>query len=118
MSFGRRSSAPLRNASERELTMTTNRVVRADQYQRRREQLAAGAVRIASYKLADRIVCEVDNVDPAAQLARPGRRGDPGRSGGPGAGEGGQVAEENPRSRSGIRCRWGHGEAVSRIWDA
>jgi hypothetical protein len=70
MSFGRRSSAPLRNASERELTMTTNRVVRADQYQRRREQLAAGAVRIASYKLADRIVCAVDNVDPAAQLAR------------------------------------------------
>ena len=50
--------------------MTTNRVARADQYQRRREQLAGGDVRIASYKLADRFVCEVDNVDPAARLAR------------------------------------------------
>ena len=32
--------------------------------------VAGGDVRIASYKLADRFVCEVDNVDPAARLAR------------------------------------------------
>ena len=50
--------------------MSTNRAARADQYQRRREQLAGGDVRIASYKLAHRFVCEVDNVDPAARLAR------------------------------------------------
>ena len=50
--------------------MTTSRVVRADQYQRRREQVAGGDVRITSYKLANRFVCEVDNVDPAARLAR------------------------------------------------
>ena len=50
--------------------MTTNRVVHADQYQRRREQVAGGDVRIASYKLGNRFVCEVDNVDPAARLAR------------------------------------------------
>ena len=49
--------------------MSTNRVARADQYQRRREQLAGWDVRIASYKLAHRFVCEVDNVDPAARLA-------------------------------------------------
>jgi hypothetical protein len=50
--------------------MTTNRVVRADQCRRRREQLAGWDVRIASYRLGDRFVCEVDTVDPAARLAR------------------------------------------------
>src|SRR5260370_36772929 len=54
ISSGRRSSAPLCNASERKLTMTTNRVVRADQDQRRREQGAGVDVRIAAYKLGNR----------------------------------------------------------------
>ena len=52
--------------------MSTNRVARADQYQRRREQLAGWDVRIASYKLADRFVCEVDNVASGKTIERHG----------------------------------------------
>ncbi len=36
----------------------------------KQKQLAGWDVRIASYRLGDRFVCEVDNVDPAARLAR------------------------------------------------
>lgn len=44
--------------------------MRAEDYQRRREELAGWPVGIVSYKLGDRFICEVDNVSPGARLAR------------------------------------------------
>ena len=44
--------------------------MRAEAYQRRREELAGWPVGIASYRLGERFVCEIDNVSPGACLAR------------------------------------------------
>jgi len=44
--------------------------VRAEGYQRRREELAGWPVGIASYRLGERYVCEIDNVSPGARIAR------------------------------------------------
>ena len=44
--------------------------MRAEDYQRRRQELAGWPVGIVSYKLGDRYVCEVDNVSPGARVAR------------------------------------------------
>jgi hypothetical protein len=44
--------------------------MRAEAYQRRREELAGWPVGIASYRLGERFVCEIDNVSPGARLAR------------------------------------------------
>jgi hypothetical protein len=44
--------------------------MRAEDYQRRRQELAGWPVGIVSYKLGDRYVCEIDNVSPGARLAR------------------------------------------------
>ena len=44
--------------------------MRAEGYQRRREELAGWPVGIASYRLGERYVCEIDNVSPGARIAR------------------------------------------------
>lgn len=44
--------------------------MRAEDYQRRREELAGWPVGIVSYRLGDRFICEVDNVSPGARIAR------------------------------------------------
>jgi hypothetical protein len=44
--------------------------MRAEDYQRRRQELAGWPVGIVSYKLNDRFICEIDNVSPGARLAR------------------------------------------------
>jgi hypothetical protein len=44
--------------------------MRAENYQRRRQELAGWPVGIVSYKLGDRFVCEIDNVNPGARVAR------------------------------------------------
>jgi hypothetical protein len=44
--------------------------MRADDYQRRRQELAGWPVGIVSYKLGDRFICEIDNVNPGARVAR------------------------------------------------
>jgi hypothetical protein len=44
--------------------------MQAEDYQRRREELAGWPVGIVSYKLGDRYVCEIDNVSPGARVAR------------------------------------------------
>ena len=44
--------------------------MRAEGYQRRRQELAGWPVGIVSYKLGERFVCEIDNVSPGAGLAR------------------------------------------------
>ena len=44
--------------------------MRAEDYQRRREELAGWPVGIVSYRLGERFVCEVDNVSPGARIAR------------------------------------------------
>jgi hypothetical protein len=44
--------------------------MRAEEYQRRREELAGWPVGIVSYRLGDRFICEVDNVSPGARIAR------------------------------------------------
>ena len=38
--------------------------MRAEDYQRRRQELAGWPVGIVSYKLGDRFICEIDNVAP------------------------------------------------------
>ena len=43
--------------------------MRAEAYQRRREELAGWPVGIASYRLGERFVCEIENVSPGARLA-------------------------------------------------
>lgn len=44
--------------------------MRAEAYQRRRQELAGWPVGIVSYRLGERFICEVDNVDPGARVAR------------------------------------------------
>ncbi|HEX6142346.1 MAG TPA: hypothetical protein VFZ01_06490 [Geminicoccaceae bacterium] len=44
--------------------------MRAEEYQRRREELAGWPVGIVSYRLGEHFVCEVDNVTPGARIAR------------------------------------------------
>jgi hypothetical protein len=44
--------------------------MRAEDYQRRRQELAGWPVGIVSYKLNDRFICEIDNVSPGARVAR------------------------------------------------
>ena len=44
--------------------------MRAEDYQRRRQELAGWPVGIVSYKLGDRFICEIDNVNPGARVAR------------------------------------------------
>ena len=44
--------------------------MRAEEYQRRREELGGWPVGIVSYRLGDRFYCEVDNVSPGARIAR------------------------------------------------
>jgi hypothetical protein len=44
--------------------------MRAENYERRREELAGWPVVIVSYKLGERYVCEIDNVNPGARVAR------------------------------------------------
>jgi hypothetical protein len=44
--------------------------VQAEDYQRRREELAGWPVGIVSYRIGERYYCEVDNVSPGARIAR------------------------------------------------
>lgn len=44
--------------------------MRAEDYQRRRQELAGWPVVVVSYRLGDRFICEVDNVSPGSTLAR------------------------------------------------
>jgi hypothetical protein len=44
--------------------------MRAEDYQRREEQLAGWPVGIVSYRLGDTWYCEIDNVSPGARIAR------------------------------------------------
>ena len=44
--------------------------MRAEDYQRRRQELAGWPVGIVSYRLGDRFICEIDNVSPGARVAR------------------------------------------------
>jgi hypothetical protein len=44
--------------------------LRSELYQRRQADLAGWQVGIASYRIGERFVCEVDNVNPGARLAR------------------------------------------------
>jgi len=44
--------------------------LRSEQYQRRLAELAGWQVGIASYRIGDRFICEIDNVGPGARLAR------------------------------------------------
>ena len=44
--------------------------MRAEDYQRRRQELAGWPVGIVSYKLGHRFICEIDNVSPGARVAR------------------------------------------------
>jgi hypothetical protein len=44
--------------------------MRAEAYQRRREELAGWPVGIASYRLGERFVCEIDDAGSGARLAR------------------------------------------------
>ena len=44
--------------------------MRAEDYQRRRQELAGWPVAIVSYKLGERFICEIDNVNPGARVAR------------------------------------------------
>jgi hypothetical protein len=44
--------------------------LRSELYQRRRGDLAGWEIGIASYRIGHRFICEIDNVDPGARLAR------------------------------------------------
>lgn len=44
--------------------------LRSEHYQRRQADLDGWQVGIVSYKLGSRFICEVDNLDPGARLAR------------------------------------------------
>jgi hypothetical protein len=44
--------------------------MRAEDYQRRRQELAGWPVSIVTYKLDDRFICEIDNANPGARVAR------------------------------------------------
>lgn len=41
-----------------------------EQYRRRREHVEGWDINIVSYKLGERYLCEIDNVDPGARIAR------------------------------------------------
>jgi hypothetical protein len=44
--------------------------LRSEHYQHRQADLAGWPVGIASYKIGDRFICQIDNVDPGARVAR------------------------------------------------
>lgn len=44
--------------------------MRAEDYQRRREELAGWPVGIVTYRLGEHYICEIDNVSPGARIAR------------------------------------------------
>lgn len=44
--------------------------LRSEHYQRRQADLDGWQVGIVSYKLGSRFICEIDNIDPGARLAR------------------------------------------------
>ena len=44
--------------------------MRAEAYERRREELAGWPVGITSYRLGDRFVCQIDDAGSGARLAR------------------------------------------------
>lgn len=44
--------------------------MRAEAYQRRREELAGWPVGIASYRLGERFICQIDDSGSGARLAR------------------------------------------------
>jgi hypothetical protein len=44
--------------------------LRSELYQRREAELAGWQVGIASYRIGDRFICEIDNVNPGARLSR------------------------------------------------
>jgi hypothetical protein len=44
--------------------------MRAEAYQRRREELAGWPVGIASYRLGERFICQIDDAGSGARLAR------------------------------------------------
>lgn len=41
-----------------------------EQYRRQRERIEGWDINIVSYKLGERYLCEIDNVDPGARIAR------------------------------------------------
>lgn len=43
---------------------------KAEEYQQHRTELAGWPVRVTSYRLGERWICEIDNVDPGAMVAR------------------------------------------------
>ena len=44
--------------------------LRSENYRRRQSDLEGWQVGIVSYKLGSRFICEIDNIDPGARLAR------------------------------------------------
>jgi hypothetical protein len=44
--------------------------LRSELYQRRQADLAGWEIGISSYRIGDRFICEIDNVDPGARLAK------------------------------------------------
>jgi hypothetical protein len=44
--------------------------MRAENYERRRVELAGWPVAIVTYKLGERYICEIDNVSAGARVAR------------------------------------------------
>jgi hypothetical protein len=44
--------------------------MRAERYQRRRQELAGWPVAVTSYQLGERYVCEIENASGGARLAR------------------------------------------------
>ena len=50
--------------------MQSERILRAEDYRRRRERLEGWDIGIASYKLGGRYCCEVETVSSGARLAR------------------------------------------------
>jgi hypothetical protein len=53
-----------------ESAMQSEKVLRAEDFRRRRERLEGWDIGITSYKLGGRYCCEVDNDSPGARLAR------------------------------------------------
>lgn len=44
--------------------------LRSELYRHRQADLAGWQIGIASYKIGDRFICQIDNVDPGARVAR------------------------------------------------
>lgn len=44
--------------------------MRAEDFRRRREELASWPVNVVSYRMGERFFCQVDNVEPGAIVAR------------------------------------------------